>query len=98
MGRFMLKEFEQAGKRSVAVAFETKDDLGKGRETTLEYSVRIAASLSRLCFNSGRSLDILAGATPLPGAGWHDAMDFLARLVKRENGNPLAELALSTDR
>lgn len=95
MGRFMLKEFEQAGKGSLAVAFETRDDFGKGRETTLEYSVRIAASLSRLCFNSGRSLDILAGAAPLPGAGWHDAMDFLARLEKGGNETSLAELALS---
>lgn len=92
MGRFMLKEFEQAGKGSLAVAFETKDNFGEGRETTLEYSVNIAASLSQLCTDSGRSLDILAGEAPLLDAGWHDAMDYLARLEKGECEDLLTEL------
>lgn len=92
MGRFMLKEFEQAGKGSLAVAFETKDNFGEGRETTLEYCVKIAASLSRLCTDSGRSLDILAGEAPLLDAGWHNAMDYLARLGKGEYEDSLTEL------
>ena len=92
MGRFMLKEFEQAGKGSLAVAFETKDDFGEGRETTLEYSIKITASLSRLCTDSGVSLDILAGEKPLLNAGWYDAMDYLARLEKGGYEDSLTEL------
>ena len=92
MGRLMLKEFEQAGQGSLSVAFETKDDFGEGRETTLEYSIKIAASLGRLCTDSGQSLDILAGEEPLLGAGWHDAMDYLARLKNGGGEGTLAEL------
>ncbi len=82
MGHFMLKEFEQAGQGSLAVAFKTGHYFGEGRETTLEYSIKIAASLSQLCANAGRSLDILAGEAPVLNAGWGEAMDYLVRLEK----------------
>ncbi|HLB28082.1 MAG TPA: DUF58 domain-containing protein, partial [Dehalococcoidales bacterium] len=42
-GHFMIKEFEQAGQGSLIVAIDTSRDFGEGRETTLEYSVKIAA-------------------------------------------------------
>jgi len=80
LGHFMLKEFEQASQGSVTVAFETRRDFGTGRETTLEYSIKIAASLAKLCADSGHSIDIIAGATPLANAGWPEAMDYLAHL------------------
>ncbi len=80
VGSFMIKEFEQASQGPVAVAFETRGDFGTGRETTLEYSVRIAASLARLCADSERTIDILSGDSPLHNAGWREAMDYLARL------------------
>ncbi len=80
LGDFMLKEFEQARQGSVTVLFDNGQDYGEGRETTLEYSIKIAASLARLCADSGRSLDILAGEKPLLGAGWPEAMEFLAHL------------------
>ncbi len=80
LGHFMLKEFEQANQGSVTVVFETRHDYGTGRETTLEYSVKIAASLAKLCAESGRSIDILSGETPLYHAGWREAMDYLAHL------------------
>ena len=80
LGHFMLKEFEQTSQGSVTVVFETGRDFGTGRETTLEYSIKIAASLARLCADSGRNIDIIAGETPLRNAGWREAMDYLARL------------------
>jgi uncharacterized protein (DUF58 family) len=89
LGRFMLKEFEQAGKGSVTVIFPTKRDFGTGRETTLEYSIRIAASLARLAEDSGRNIDIIAGRNQLRNAGWQEAMDCLARLqVDGKTGSP----------
>jgi len=91
-GGYMLKEFEQASQGSVTVAFETKDEYGVDKETTLEYSTRIAASLARLSTDSGRSLDIFAGQTPLSRAGWREAMDYLAHL-RAAGGTALAELA-----
>jgi uncharacterized protein (DUF58 family) len=89
VGRFMLKEFEQAGKDSAVVIFPTRRDFGTGRETTLEYSIRIAASLARVTEDSGRNIDILAGGYRLRNAGWQEAMDCLARLqVDAKTGLP----------
>jgi uncharacterized protein (DUF58 family) len=80
LGKFMLKEFEQTSQGSVTVVFETGHDFGTGRETTLEYSIKIAASLARLCADSGQTIDIHAGEQLLRQAGWQEAMDYLARL------------------
>ncbi|MFH0769554.1 MAG: DUF58 domain-containing protein [Chloroflexota bacterium] len=80
LGHFMLKEFEQASQGSVAVAFEARQDFGEGKETTLEYSIKVAASLAKLCADSGYGIDIIAGKTPLRNGGWREAMDFLAHL------------------
>jgi uncharacterized protein (DUF58 family) len=89
LGHFMLKEFEQAGKGSVAVIFPTRLDFGTGRETTLEYSIRIAASLAKLAEDSGRNIDIIAGKNQLRNASWQEAMDYLARLqVDGKTGLP----------
>ncbi|MFC2005732.1 DUF58 domain-containing protein [Chloroflexota bacterium] len=87
LGHFMVKEFEQSSQGPVTVAFETRRNWGTGREATLEYSVKIAASLAKLCADSGRSMDIIAGETPLYNAGWREAMDYLAHLeVGGEDG------------
>ncbi len=80
----MLKEFEKSSQGSVSVAFEASRDFGTGRETTLEYSIKIAASLAKLSADSGRSIDIVAGQTPLRNAGWREAMDYLAHLKVAE--------------
>ncbi len=80
VGHFMLKEFEEARQGSLTVAFETRGDFGTGRETTLEYSIKITASLAKLCTDSGHSIDIITGEIPLRNAGWREAMDYLARL------------------
>jgi len=96
LGHFMLKEFEQASQGSVTVVFETRRDFGTGRETTLEYSIKIAASLAKLCADSGHSINIIAGETPLHNAGWREAMDYLARL-EVDGKAPPAELTAALD-
>ena len=80
LGQFMLKEFEQPLHGSITVLIDTRHDNGGGRETTLEYSIKIAASLSRLCTDLGQSLNITAGAETRYHLGWREAMDFLARM------------------
>ena len=80
LGLFMLKEFEQTNQGSGTVAFETRRDFGADRETTLEYSIRIAASLAKLCTDSGHRINIIAGEASLHNAGWREAMDYLAHL------------------
>ncbi|MFC1847264.1 DUF58 domain-containing protein [Chloroflexota bacterium] len=90
LGTFMIKEFEQTSHGSVTVAFETSHNFGIGKETTLEYSIKIAASLAKLCADSGHSIDIITGTTYLNKAGWRGAMDYLAHL-EVEVGSALAE-------
>ena len=80
LGQFMLKEFEQSRQGEITVVFDTRHDFGSGRDTTLEYSIKIAASLAKLCADLGRSINIIAGERPLYYAGWLGAMDFLSRL------------------
>lgn len=96
LGRFMLKEFEQASQGSVTVAFESRLDFGTGKETTLEYSIKIAASLAKLCADSGHSIDIITGEIPLRNAGWQEAMNYLARL-KVGGKNALAKLTTAPE-
>ena len=79
-GQFVVKEFEETSQGSVAVAFETARDWGDGRETTVEYSIRLAASLAHYCGDSGQAIGILAPPSPLPVAHWLEAMDYLAGL------------------
>ncbi len=81
----MIKEFDQAQHGSLTVAFDTSRDFGTGRETTLEYSIKIAASLAKLCADSGRNIDIIAEETSLHNADWQTAMDYLARLEVTRN-------------
>jgi len=80
LGQFMLKEFEQSHQGSITVIFDTRYEFGDDKETTLEYSIRIAASLARFSADSGRSINIIAGEKALYHADWQEAMNFLARL------------------
>ena len=91
-----MKQFEGASLGSVAVAFETGRDWGVGRETTLEYSIKIAASLAMGCAGSGRPIDLLTGPSPLYRAGWLEAMDYLSGLYEGR-GATLSELATTTE-
>ncbi|MFC2070121.1 DUF58 domain-containing protein [Chloroflexota bacterium] len=93
LGHFMIKEFEQSSRGSVAVIFETGQDFGEGRETTLEYSIKIAASLAKLCTDTGCGIDIQGGEESLHNAGWQRAMGFLAHLEVKEDSTP-AEFAV----
>ena len=75
-----MKQFEGANRVPIAVTFPTDQDWGEGRDTTLEYSIKIAASVARECATSGNPFSILAGPSPLPNADWLQAMDYLAGL------------------
>ena len=87
LGQFVVKEFEEPSQGSIAVAFESVRDWGVGKETTVEYAIKIAATLARHCGDSGRSISILAGQAPLHQAGWLEAMDYLAGLRVEETAS-----------
>ena len=85
LGRFVVKQFEGASQVPIAVAFPTDRDWGEGRETTLEYSIKIAASVGWQCLRSGNLFSLLAGPAPLTNAEWRQAMDYLAGLSPVED-------------
>lgn len=80
LGQFMLKEFEQYRQGAITVVLDTRREFGSDKETTLEYSIRIAASLARFSADLGRPINIIAGERALYHAGWQEAMDYLAQL------------------
>ncbi|MCZ6478530.1 MAG: DUF58 domain-containing protein [Gemmatimonadetes bacterium] len=96
LGQFIVKEFEEASQASVAVAFETAREWGVGKETTVEYAIKIAASLARQSGGAGRSIGILAGPAPLLEASLMEAMDYLAGLPVGE-GASLDELTAAPE-
>ncbi len=78
VGDFMIKEFEQSGQGMVKVVFDRDHNFGTGKTSSLEYSIKITASLARLSADSGRNIDIFAGNTSLHNASFPAAMDHLA--------------------
>jgi uncharacterized protein (DUF58 family) len=80
LGQLVVKEFEEPSQVSVAIAFDTGREWGTGRESTLEYAIRVAASLAHRCSDSGQPISILAGPAPPLRAHWSDAIEYLAGL------------------
>ena len=93
--QFVVKEFEETSQGAVLVAFENRRDWGEGKETTFEYSIRIAASLARHCGDSSHGIGILTPPSPLPMAHWLDAMNYLTGLTVGDTTS-LDELTDST--
>ncbi|MFC2034164.1 DUF58 domain-containing protein [Chloroflexota bacterium] len=86
-GQFMLKEFEQSNQGSITIIFSTTHDFGEGRDTTLEYSIKVVASLAKLYTDSGHSLNIIAGKNILRNAEWQETMEYLAHLNLSEKAS-----------
>jgi len=63
--QLMVRHFEQSGSEQVTIALDLnkESNLGKGKETTLEYAIRISASLSKYFLDRGATVQIL---------GWSD--------------------------
>ena len=56
-GRLMVKEFDRTPQGEVRLAFNPGFESGEGRDTTLEYAVKIAAGVARADDNSYGSVD-----------------------------------------
>jgi len=94
--QIMLKEFEQSKQGLMSVIFPTVPDYGTDKETTLEYSIKIAASLVKLCADSGKSIDIITDKEYLHNGNWEQEMNFLAKL-ETNNYSTRNELPASID-
>ena len=79
-GALMVREYDQMPQGELRVAFNPGIELGEGRDTTLEYSVKVAASLARLCFDDGRPFRVLPAGHHGTLATWHGVLEHLARI------------------
>jgi uncharacterized protein (DUF58 family) len=75
----MVKEHDRSPETQVTVAFDATKSFGAGKETTLEYSIKLAASIARACFLQGAPFSM----TP-PGSreltSWNAVLGYLALL------------------
>ena len=80
-GELMVSEFDQTPQGEVRLGFNPAIDLGEGRDTTLEYAIKIAAGLADRCRRDGRPFRMWprpAASEALPS--WHETLEHLARL------------------
>ena len=65
LGRLMVKEFEDPQENALVIAFDSSIDLGEGRESTLEHSIKLAASVAGYVMSRGGRVDLLTGTLSL---------------------------------
>lgn len=60
--KLIVKQFERNAVQEVTIVLDLKKghDIGNGKETTLEYAVKIAASITRFLLNEGAFVQIVA--------------------------------------
>jgi uncharacterized protein (DUF58 family) len=77
MGELIVKEFERSSSTEVTifVDLDAKAAWGKGREHTLEYAIKIAASVAQFALRRGNAVGLVAHTSQLvsvpPGKGDH---------------------------
>ena len=76
----MVKEFDRTPQGEVRLAFNPGFELGEGRDTTLEYAVKIAASVARRCFLDGRPFRMWPPGPEGSPTTWHGVLEHLAQL------------------
>ena len=79
-GRLMVKEFDEAPQGAVGFAFNPGFLLGKGRNTTLEYSIKIAAGLARWCFQEGKPFRMWPSGKQHSAQNFQGVLEHLARI------------------
>ena len=85
--KLMVKEFENTASSTLMIIFDTKD-FGQRKESTLEYTLKIAASVILHCARQGRPAHLVPGELYVyPRAdSLRRAMEFLAKLRPTNEG------------
>jgi len=86
-GALMVKEFDTATDGDLRVAFNPGIVLGEGRETTLEYGIKVSVAVTRWAFQSGRAFRLWPSPSQGAGSTWHGTLEFLARLQAHESAS-----------
>ena len=95
--KLIVKEFEQVISSPITILLDLQPDglTGVGKQTTLEYSLKLAASIAFYATRAGHPVHLLArspslsfGQAALP---WPEILDLLAR-VQADGDTPLVDL------
>ena len=86
-GQLMAKEFDRIPQGEVRLAFNEEPDLGSGRDTTLEYAIKIAAATARRCFLDGRPFRMWSHEREEIFSNWHSVLQHLALLPSGVQGS-----------
>ena len=91
LAKLAVKELEDTAEEALTVVFDVSKAFGTGRDTTLEYAIKLAATVGLHALGSGRSIRV--EASNLQGE-WLDAEPFLKALALLEptDAPPLAAL------
>ena len=92
-GQLMVKEYDRGPESQVALFFSTGQSFGTGRETTLEYSIKLAASIAKAHFRGGTSFRMAPPGAGLPFPEWRALLEYLARLEEGQGPSPTQGLA-----
>ena len=88
-GRLMVKEYEDSQENTLAIAFDSSVDNGQGRDTVLEYSIKMAASVAGYIARPGGGVRLLTGRLPDQEMPWRVLLRELALLeVSKSAGMP----------
>ena len=95
LGKLAVKEIEDAAEKSLTVVFDTRHSYGTGREATLEYAIKLAATIGLHAIRSGESISLQAGNVR---GEFMDPEPYLRELALLEVGEspPLTELLRQT--
>ena len=91
--RLMVKEYDPSLGSQVTVLFNGARSYGAGRETTLEYAIKLAASIAKAAFVRGDPFRLLSPDLEATLADWQRALAYLARFVPVES-SPTARTRL----
>ena len=83
-GRLMLKEFEDSQEDTLIIGFDSSVDSGDGRETVLEYSIKLAASVAGYIAGRGGGVRLVTGGLTDQELAWPVLLKELALLEVRK--------------
>ena len=91
VGRPMVREFEDTQDNTLVIAFDSSKDIGEDRETVLEYSIKVAATVAGYAIGRGANVRVLTGKLPRHEMPWPALLKELA-LIEPGDGPGLADL------
>ena len=80
IGQPVVKEFEDTQENTLAIVFDSSQDVGEGREAVLEYSIKLAASVAMHVMEHGGRVHLITGRLPGQEMPWTTLLKELALL------------------